>query len=173
VGFGSGEHLKWQLENNKDIAIVGCEPYLNGVANLLDLLNDEQLQRVKIFNGDARKIINGIEDKNISKVFILFPDPWPKKKHYKRRLIQSNLLKNIHRILVDNGEMRLSTDHISYLSWILHILLKFKYFYWTAKCKSDFLYKSEKWTKTKYEIRANRLGNICYFLQYYKLNKNN
>jgi len=173
IGFGSGEHLKWQLENNQDVAIIGCEPYINGIANLLELLNEEELQRVRIFNGDARKIINQLKDKSISKVFILFPDPWPKKKHYKRRLIQINFIEDIYRVLLENGELRISTDHNNYLSWILHKFIKFKKFHWNAKSKLDFLDKSEKWNKTKYELRANTLGNVCYYLQYYKLKKNN
>ena len=77
VGFGSGEHLKWQLENNKDIAIIGCEPYVNGIANLLELLSEEELQRIKIYDGDVRKVFNKMEVNSISKVFILFPDPKP------------------------------------------------------------------------------------------------
>ena len=173
IGFGSGEHLKWQLENNKDIAIIGCEPYVNGIANLIDLLSEEELKRIKIYNGDARKVIENMEDHCISKVFILFPDPWPKKKHYKRRLIQTNLLESIYRILKQNGELRLSTDNSDYLTWILHKFFIFKKFQWTAKSRSDFLLKPEKWTKTKYEIRANKIENTCYFLQYKKGKKNN
>lgn len=173
VGFGSGEHLKWQLENNKDIAIIGCEPYVNGIANLLELLSEEELQRIKIYDGDVRKVFNKMEVNSISKVFILFPDPWPKKKHYKRRLIQTDLLENIYRILKEDGEIILSTDNSDYLTWILHKFLKFDNFCWTAKSRLDFLFKQEKWTKTKYELRANMLGNICYFLQYVKHKKNN
>ncbi|MBH87847.1 MAG: tRNA (guanosine(46)-N7)-methyltransferase TrmB [Pelagibacterales bacterium] len=168
VGFGDGEHLKWQLENNKHIAIIGCEPYINGIANLLSLLNKEELKRVKIFNGDARKIISFLKEDSISKIFILFPDPWPKKKHYKRRFIQFDILNDLYRILTNNGELRISTDHYSYLSWVLFHFIKFKKFYWPALSKSDFLIKPENWNKTKYEIRAKRLGNICYYLQYFK-----
>tara|TARA_B100001996_G_scaffold200966_1_gene153828 strand:+ start:446 stop:841 length:396 start_codon:yes stop_codon:yes gene_type:complete len=131
------------------------------------------LKRVKIFNGDARKIINNIKENSVSKIFILFPDPWPKKKHHKRRFIQSNLLKNLYKILTEDGELRISTDHHDYLSWILYHFLKFNNFYWSAKSKLDFLFKPENWPKTKYEIRAISLGNTCYFLQYYKRNKNN
>ncbi|MCH2678573.1 MAG: tRNA (guanosine(46)-N7)-methyltransferase TrmB [Alphaproteobacteria bacterium] len=173
VGFGSGEHLKWQIENNKDIGIIGCEPYINGIANLLELLNEEELKRVKIFNGDARKIISTLKENSISKIFILFPDPWPKKKHYKRRFIQSNIIQKLYKILKKNGELRVSTDHNDYLSWILHHFLKFNNFYWSAKGKLGFLSKPENWAKTKYELRASRIGNTCYFLQYYKRDKNN
>ena len=72
------------MQNNDDIGFIGCEPYINGVANLIDILDEEQLKRVKIFNGDAKKIIPFFEKNTFEKVFILFPDPWPKKKHYKR-----------------------------------------------------------------------------------------
>lgn len=173
VGFGSGEHLKWQLDNNKDIAIIGCEPYINGVANLLSILDQEDLKRVKIFSGDARKVISALKKESITKIFILFPDPWPKKKHHKRRLIQSDTIAHIYRILRYDGELRIATDHISYLSWILFQFMKFKKFYWNARSKSDFLFKPENWDKSKYERRADRLGNVSYFLQYYKRNKKN
>ena len=173
IGFGSGEHIKWQLDNKKDIAIIGCEPYINGVANLLELLSKEQLQRVKIFIGDARKIIASLNKNSISKVFILFPDPWPKNRHHKRRIINKNLIKNISSILVKNGELRIASDHNSYVSWILHQFLNNSDLIWTAKSKEDFLKKAENWPKTKYEERSIKLGNICYFFQYYKLNKNN
>ena len=173
VGFGSGEHIKWQLDNNKDIGIIACEPYINGVANLIELLNKEQLQRVKIFMGDVRNIIDSIKSNSISKIFILFPDPWPKKKHYKRRIIDKFLINNISRILIVNGELRVATDHNGYMSWILHHFLNNKDFIWMAKEKKNFLTKSENWPSTKYEDKAKKLGKICYFFQYYKLKKNN
>ena len=173
IGFGSGEHIKWQLDNKKDIAIIGCEPYINGVANLLEILNTEQLQRVKIFTGDARKVITSLKNNTISKVFILFPDPWPKKRHHKRRIIDKDLIKTLSIILKESGELRIASDHSNYVSWILHQFLNNKYLIWTAKSKKDFLKKPEKWPKTKFEERAKRLGSICYFFQFYKFNKNN
>ena len=126
IGFGSGEHIKWQLDNKKNVAIIGCEPYINGVANLLEILNKEQLQRVKIFTGDARKVIASLKKNSISKVFILFPDPWPKKRHYKRRIIDKDLIKNLSRIMKKNGELRIASDHNDYVSWILHQFLNNK-----------------------------------------------
>jgi tRNA (guanine-N7-)-methyltransferase len=173
IGFGSGEHIKWQLDNKKDVAIIGCEPYINGVANLLEMLNKEQLQRVKIFTGDARKVIASLKNNTISKVFILFPDPWPKKRHHKRRIIDKDLIKTLSIILKESGELRIASDHSNYVSWILHQFLNNKYLIWTAKSKEDFLKKPEKWPKTKFEERAKRLGSICYFFQFYKFNKNN
>ena len=173
IGFGSGEHIKWQLDNKKDIAIIGCEPYINGVANLLEILNKEQLQRVKIFTGDARKVITSLKSNTISKVFILFPDPWPKKRHHKRRIIDKDLIKTLSIILKESGELRIASDHSNYVSWILHQFLNNKYLIWTAKSKEDFLKKPESWPKTKFEERAKRLGSICYFFQFYKFNKNN
>jgi tRNA (guanine-N7-)-methyltransferase len=173
IGFGSGEHIKWQLDNKKNIAIIGCEPYINGVANLLALLNKEQLKRVKIFRGDARKIIASLKTGSVSKVFILFPDPWPKKKHHKRRIINKNLIENLSSILMENGELRVASDHNNYVSWILHHFLNNNNLIWMAKSKEDFLKKPENWPSTKYEERAKRLGSICYFFRFFKLNKKN
>ena len=137
------------------------------------MLNKEQLQRVKIFTGDARKIIASLNNNSISKVFILFPDPWPKKRHHKRRIIEKDLITNLSIIMKKNGELRIASDHSDYVSWILHQFLKNKDFIWTAKSKEDFLKKPEDWHKTKFEERAKRLGSICYYFQFYKLYKNN
>ena len=106
-------------------------------------------------------------------MFILFPDPWPKKRHHKRRIIDKDLIKNLSIILKESGELRIASDHSNYVSWILHQFLYNKYLIWTAKSKEDFLNKPEKWPKTKFEERAKRLGSICYFFQFYKFNKNN
>ena len=140
---------------------------------MLQLLNQEQLQRVKIFTGDARKIINSLKNNSISKVFILFPDPWRKKRHHKRRIIDIDLIKNISNIMQENGELRIASDHSNYVSWILHQFLYNKTLIWNAKSKKDFLTKPENWPKTRFEERAKRLGSICYFFQFYKLNKFN
>jgi len=169
IGFGSGEHIKWQLDNKKDIAIVGCEPYINGVANLLEILSKEQLLRVKIFTGDARKVIASLKNNSIAKVFILFPDPWPKKRHHKRRIIDKDLIVSLSNILKKNGELRIASDHSDYVSWILHQFLSNKDLIWTAKSKEDFLNKPEGWPKTKFEERAKRLGSTCYFFQFYQI----
>jgi len=169
IGFGSGEHIKWQLDNKKDIAIVGCEPYINGVANLLEILSKEQLLRVKIFTGDARKVIASLKNNSIAKVFILFPDPWPKKRHHKRRIIDKDLIISLSNILKKNGELRIASDHSDYVSWILHQFLSNKDLIWTAKSKEDFLNKPEGWPKTKFEERAKRLGSTCYFFQFYQI----
>ncbi|MAW59173.1 MAG: tRNA (guanosine(46)-N7)-methyltransferase TrmB [Alphaproteobacteria bacterium] len=173
IGFGSGENIKWQLDNRKDIAIIGCEPYINGVANLLQLLDNEQLNRVKIFTGDAIKIINSLKNNSISRVFILFPDPWPKKRHHKRRLINQNLISNLSMVMKERGELIIASDHNNYISWILHQFLDNKNFIWRAKSKKDFLIKPENWPITRFEERAKKLGSICYFFRFYNLNKNN
>ena len=173
IGFGSGEHIKWQLDNKKDIAIIGCEPYVNGVANLLEIVNKDQLKRLKIFTGDARKIIASLKNNSISKVFILFPDPWPKKRHHKRRIIDRNLINDLSVILKEDGELRIASDHNDYISWILHQFLNNQDLIWTAKSKEDFLKKPENWPQTKFEERAKKLGSICYFFQFFKPNKNN
>ncbi|MAC40231.1 MAG: tRNA (guanosine(46)-N7)-methyltransferase TrmB [Pelagibacterales bacterium] len=172
IGFGSGENIKWQLDNRKDIAIIGCEPYINGVANLLQLLDNEQLHRVKIFTGDAIKIINSLKNNSISRVFILFPDPWPKKRHHKRRLINQNLILNLSRVMIERGELIIASDHNNYISWILHQFLNNKNLIWMAKSKKDFLIKPENWPITRFEERAKQLGSICYFFLFHNLNKN-
>ena len=93
------------------------------MANLLQLLDNEQLNRVKIFTGDAIKIINSLKNNSISRVFILFPDPWPKKRHHKRRLINQNLISNLSMVMKERGELIIASDHNNYISWIHHQFL--------------------------------------------------
>ena len=143
------------------------------MANLLQLLDNEQLNRVKIFTGDAIKIINSLKNNSISRVFILFPDPWPKKRHHKRRLINQNLISNLSMIMKESGELIIASDHNNYISWILHQFLNNKNLIWMAKSKKDFLTKPENWPITRFEERAKKLGSICYFFRFYNLNKNN
>ena len=146
---------------------------MNGVANLLQLLDNELLHRVKIFTGDAIKIINSLKNNSISRVFILFPDPWPKKRHHKRRLINQNLISNLAMVMKERGELIIASDHNNYISWILHQFLNNKNLIWMAKSKKDFLIKPENWPITRFEERAKQLGSIFYFFLFRNLNKNN
>jgi tRNA (guanine-N7-)-methyltransferase len=140
---------------------------------LLQLLDDEQLHRVKIFTGDAIKIINSLKNRSISKVFILFPDPWPKKRHHKRRIINKKLISNLSIVMKEGAELIIASDHNNYISWIMHHFLNNKNLVWMAKSKKDFLIKPENWPITRFEERAKKLGSICYFFRFYNFNKNN
>jgi len=116
IGFGGGEHLAAQAQAHPDVGIIGCEPFLNGVAKLLSLLDEHKSENVRIYTDDARDIFPDVADGALDRVFILFPDPWPKVKHHKRRLIQTPLLDDLARMLKDGGEFRFASDHMGYVA---------------------------------------------------------
>ena len=169
IGFGSGENIKWQLDNNKDIGFIACEPYINGIADLLILLDKDHLSRIKIYNGDARELFNIFNPNTFEKVFILFPDPWPKKKHYKRRIIQKSTLNLINAIMTFGGELRISSDDYSYVCWIMHHIINNKNYKWMAKCQKDYLDKPDSWPITKYQEKADIKGHTSYYFKLLKV----
>ena len=99
IGFGAGEHIAKQASLNPNIGFIGCEPFINGVANLVSLIDEKALNNILIYNDDVRPLLNFFPDRSINRIFLLFPDPWPKKKHYKRRFIQSIILEKLYKIL--------------------------------------------------------------------------
>lgn len=168
VGFGSGEHVKWQLENNPKTGIFCCEPYINGVANLISSLKEKYYNRIRIMMDDAELLLDTLPEKSISKIFILFPDPWNKKKHFKRRFINEKTISKMSKVMKDDGEIRISTDSSSYVAWILHHFLNSNEFVWEAKSKKDFLCKPLDWVQTRYEKKAISSGKIPIFLIFKK-----
>ncbi|NIQ97089.1 MAG: tRNA (guanosine(46)-N7)-methyltransferase TrmB, partial [Desulfuromonadales bacterium] len=116
IGFGSGEHLLWQAEHYPNVGILGCEPFLNGVATLLSAIEDRGLQRVRIHDDDARDVVAWLPDGSIGQVFILFPDPWPKKRQLKRRLVTPETVEALARIMVPGGILRFASDDTDYAS---------------------------------------------------------
>lgn len=118
IGFGSGEHLAHQAKSNPDIFHVGFEPFINGTVKLLREVEENKLANVAVFNGDAREVIEKLPADSIAKAFILFPDPWPKSRHHKRRIVQKDLLDMLARVLKQGGVVRLATDHAEYGEWM-------------------------------------------------------
>ena len=152
VGFGSGEHLIHQAANNPDIGIIGCEPYINGVAKLLGKIREQGLQNnIRIHHDDAREVTQKLPDACLSRVFILYPDPWPKARHHKRRLVSKPFLSELARLMKKGAELRLATDHGDYLTWMLEHTLSHPAFHWTAKSCEDWLEPWKDWIPTRYE----------------------
>ncbi len=154
IGFGGGEHLAAQAQTNPDVGIIGCEPFINGVAKLLSKIDEHDFKNVRIHADDARDIFPDIADGELERVFILFPDPWPKAKHHKRRLIQTPLLDELARMLEDGGEFRFASDHMGYVRWVLGFVLKHPDFEWLAEGPNDWRQPPEGWITTRYEQKA-------------------
>ena len=117
IGFGGGEHMAGQAARDPDLLIIGVEPFLNGVASALRHVQEGDLTNVKVHQGDAREVAGRLPDGCLDRIFILFPDPWPKSRHHKRRIIQSEFLVELHRLLKPGGRLRFATDWAAYADW--------------------------------------------------------
>lgn len=166
IGFGAGEHLAAQARSNRHVGIIGCEPYLNGVARLLTDIDADDLTNVRIFRDDARFLIARLKDASVSRAFVLFPDPWPKSRHHKRRIIGPTTVPHLARILVDGAELRAATDDPTYKGWILEHVLGNGQFQWIARAPSDWRQRPDDWPSTRYEAKALSQGRRGAFFRF-------
>ena len=123
VGFGGGEHLAWQAERNPTIGMIGCEPYVAGVAKLLTKIVDNNISNIRLYTEDARDVLAALPAVSLGRAFILFPDPWPKTRHHKRRFLQMDMLDAFARVLKPGAELRFATDDPGYRVWALERLM--------------------------------------------------
>lgn len=154
VGFGAGEHLHRLAGEHPDIGMIGAEPYEMGVAKLLGKLAEEPRPNIRIYEGDGRDIIATLPDESLDRFFLLFPDPWPKTRHHKRRFLQMEMLDELARVLKSGGELRFATDDKSYLPYALERLMAHPDFEWTARGPRDWKIRPEGWPPTRYEAKA-------------------
>ncbi len=155
IGFGFGDFIFANAKQHPDVNFYGCEPHLNGIVNLLGMLEKKPLNNLKITNQDIRIFINNFPDHFFEKIFILFPDPWPKYKHFKRRLINKIFLEQIiYPKLKNNGKIIIATDHDSYKTWILSHILKSSKLKWLATSKKSWQNFPADWIITKYQKKA-------------------
>lgn len=162
IGFGKGEHLAWQAQQNPDIGLIGCEPYLNGVVGLLAHIEANDTQNIRIYGDDARHVIGALPDASVERIFLIHPDPWPKKKHARRRFINPWNLDELARILKDGGEFRVGTDHPIYREWTALQMNERTDFEWLAETPHDWLVRADDWPETRYEVKAIE-GYATYF----------
>jgi tRNA (guanine-N7-)-methyltransferase len=169
VGFGGGEHLLWQADAHPDVGLIGAEPYISGTAKLLSKLEVTRLPNILIYEDDARDIIEALPDASIARCFVLFPDPWPKTRHHKRRFLQTETLDAIARIMRPQAELRFATDDAGYLTYALERLMAHPAFVWTAAAASDWLQRPADWPATRYE--AKKLHGPPAFLRFLRTDK--
>ncbi len=166
IGFGGGEHIAAQARGNPDIGLIGCEPFVNGVASLLDEMDRENTRNIRIFADDARDLLDSLPDESIARCFVLFPDPWPKLRHNRRRFIARENLDSLARVLQDGAELRLASDHSEYIRWILFETLGHDAFEWLARCAADWRVPPSDWKSTRYEEKALAKGDHCAYLRF-------
>jgi tRNA (guanine-N7-)-methyltransferase len=163
VGFGGGEHLAWQAGAHPDVGLIGGEVFLNGIASLLGHIDRQGIENVRIFAEDVRRLFPALPDACLQRVFVLFPDPWPKKRHAERRFIGPGNLDQLSRLMTDGAELRIATDDAVYKLWAQSQMAARPDF---ENVTRDLLIKDEDWPATRYEAKARDQGRQPIFLRY-------
>ena len=164
IGFGSGEHLAYRADLLPDHGFIGCEPFLNGVVGALQHVRDGVLPNIRLHMGNALDVLARVPDGALSFVYLLHPDPWPKARHAKRRMMNPGPVDMIAAKLKPGGEFRFGTDHPVYCRWAMMIMNQRRDFDWLAESPKDFLTRPGGWPETRYEAKARRLGHeVWYF----------
>ncbi len=158
IGFGAGEHLAAQAKTHPDIGFIGCEPYINGIASHLSFIERDKLTNIRIFDDDARKLFRVLPDSVFDRVYALYSDPWPKKRHHRRRFISSESVDALIRVMKSGAQLRLASDHMGYVSWMLEHLIGRSELKWQARSKHDWETPPSDWIKTRYEKKADVKG---------------
>ena len=166
VGFGNGEHLAAQAAAHPDIGCIGCEPFVNGVSMLVQHLVRQDLKNVRVYPDDARDAFDALPDACLGRVFVLFPDPWPKTRHHRRRFVSRENLDKLARVMMDGAELRLATDHQDYGRWMLHQGLAHPDFEWLAERPGDWRDRPADDSPTRYEAKAQAAGRPCLYLRF-------
>ena len=166
IGFGAGEHLAGQAAAHPDTGFIGCEPFLNGVVGALGHIRDGGLDNVRLHMGDALEVVERLPDASLSRVYLLHPDPWPKARHAKRRMVNHGPLDAIAAKLMPGGEFRLGTDDPTYCRWAMMVMNQRRDFSWLAGSAQDFLTRPADWPETRYERKARRQGHEVWYFRY-------
>ena len=167
IGFGSGEHLAHRADLLPDHGLIGAEPFINGVATMLGHVRDQRLANVRLWMGDALEVLRRLPDGALTMLYLLHPDPWPKARHSKRRMVNDGPIDLIAAKLKPGGEFRLATDHPVYLEWALMVMQRHRHqFDWLVERPSDWLSYPGGWPETRYAAKARREGRAPHQFRY-------
>lgn len=158
IGFGGGEHLVAQASAHRRVGIIGCEPFINGMAKLLACVDEMGIRNVRLHDADAVPLLARLPDASVGQVFILYPDPWPKRRHRRRRIISDETVTMLGRIIRPGGLLRFATDIDDYAAWTLARLGRSPDFVWLAERADDWREPWDGWISTRYEQKAFREG---------------
>ncbi|WP_306116908.1 MULTISPECIES: tRNA (guanosine(46)-N7)-methyltransferase TrmB [unclassified Roseovarius] len=167
IGFGGGEHMVHQAAQNPGIGIIGCEPYINGVAMLLGKIREAGVSNLAVYPGDVRNMFDVLPDRSISKAFLLYPDPWPKKRHHRRRFVTTEHLAPLARVMKPGSIFRVATDIPDYVRQTLEQVPKHG-FEWLAERPEDWRNPWDDWISTRYEQKALREDRTPHYLTFRK-----
>lgn len=165
IGFGGGEHLIHMAQRYPDIGLIGCEPFINGVAMLLGKIRKADVDNLRVHPGDARDLFDVLPEGSVAKVFLNYPDPWPKKRHHRRRFVTPEHLEPLHRVMCPGAELRVATDIPDYVRQTLEEVPRAG-FDWLAEGPADWREPWEDWLSTRYEQKALREGRTPHYLTF-------
>ena len=164
-GFGGGEHLMAEAERHPDTGFIGIEPFLNGMGKALATIEERNLSNIRLHHGDATDVLAWLPPASIARFDLLYPDPWPKRRHWKRRFVQDKSVAAIAQIVKAGGEFRFASDIPDYVAWTLMRLMRSPDFTWTAEQASDWRQPWPGFSGTRYEAKAKREGRVpCYLI---------
>lgn len=166
IGFGGGEHLVAEAQATPNCGFIGCEPYINGMAKALALIERHSVGNIRLFAGDAAELLAWLPDAALSRIDLIHPDPWPKRRHWKRRFVQNATLAAAARVLKRGGEFRFVTDIDDYAGWTLAHFFRARDFEWLAERADDFRLPWPGYTMTRYGAKAEREGRRAVYLRF-------
>ncbi len=166
IGFGGAEHLIWQAAQNPSVGLIGCEVFEDGVVKALAAIEERGLANVRLAVEDARDVLRWLPEASLQRVFVLFPDPWPKRRHLKRRLISGHLFALLSRVMAPGAELRIATDIGDYARTMLLALHEQQGFVWQATSPGDWRRRAPDWPGTRYEAKAIAEGRRCYYFRF-------
>ncbi len=169
IGFGGAEHMIWQAERNPAVRIIGCEPFEEGIVKALSAIASLPLDNLRLHADDARAVLRWLPPASLDRCFVLYPDPWPKKRHAKRRLLSAPTLALIARALKPGAELRIATDIGDYARTILIAAAATPQLEWQARTASDWRVRPGDWPQTRYEAKAVREGRTSAYLRFHRV----
>jgi tRNA (guanine-N7-)-methyltransferase len=166
IGFGGGEHLVAEAQTFASTGFIGCEPYVNGMAKILAQIETRNISNIRLFAGDAADLLAWLPPQSLLRIDLIHPDPWPKRRHWKRRFVQDATIAAMARVLRHGGEFRFVSDIDDYCAWTLMHLLRSPDFRWKAERADDWRRPWEGYTMTRYGRKAEREGRVANYLRF-------
>jgi tRNA (guanine-N7-)-methyltransferase len=164
IGFGGGEYLIAQARAHPYVGFIGIEPFVNGMATALAAIAAHSISNIRLHHGEATEVLDWLPEASLARVDLLYPDPWPKRRHWKRRFVQDANIAAIGRVLRPGGEFRFATDIADYAAWTLRYMLRAAQFEWVAERADDWRLPWQGFAGTRYEAKAKREGRTPSYL---------